>query len=570
MQGLPRAVEAKPLFTALTSFGITAASVLILAGGVYYLSEAWSMLETTLNRFIAVLVVIGLQMAILSAVKRSASPDGLAKIFSMGAFVLGNCVIGSFGIFFLVGLISEYTGAALPWVVGALIMAVYVWLVSICARYPDLVMDDPNAPITSLPLPGPTIMAGLHFLLIWCLMVERLSPALSAFWAAALMIFILLTQCTLFSFFRKESLSGRFRQGFGELVNGLIAGSRNMIGIGIATAAAGIIVGTVSQTGVGLVLAELVEFLSQGQILLILIFTAILSLILGMGLPTTANYIAVSSLLAPVIVSLGQQNGLIVPLIAVHLFVFYFGIMADVTPPVGLASFAAAAVSGGDPIRTGFVAFFYSLRTALLPFLFIFTTDLLLMDVTYLEGAFIFVIATAAMLLFTAGTQGFFLVRSRIWESAVLILVAFTLFRPGFWMDMISPPYESVAPAGIVEAMGKSAPGSEMRLIVEGLDDVGDKMTFTAVMPVGSEATGEERLEAFGLQLLVESDTVIVDNAVYDSPAQKAGLDFDQKILTVLVPADQPTKFMMFIPALLLLALVIMLQRRRAAVGAAA
>jgi hypothetical protein len=206
----------------------------------------------------------------------------------------------------------------------------------------------------------------------------------------------------------------------------------------------------------------------------------------------------------------------------------------------------------------------------LLPFLFIFNTDLLLMDVTYLEGAFIFVIATAAMLLFTAGTQGFFLVRSRIWESAVLILVAFTLFRPGFWMDMISPPYESVAPAGIVEAMGKSAPGSEMRLIVEGLDDVGDKMTFTAVMPVGSEATGEERLEAFGLQLLVESDTVIVDNAVYDSPAQKAGLDFDQKILTVLVPADQPTKFMMFIPALLLLALVIMLQRRRAAVGAAA
>ncbi len=93
----------------------------------------------------------------------------------------------------------------------------------------------------------------------------------------------------------------------------------------------------------------------------ILVLTAILSLILGMGLPTTANYIVVSALLAPVIVTLGQQNGLIVPLIAVHLFVFYFGIMADVTPPVGLASFAAAAVSGGDPIQTGVVAFFYSL-----------------------------------------------------------------------------------------------------------------------------------------------------------------------------------------------------------------
>ena len=122
-----------------------------------------------------------------------------------------------------------------------------------------------------------------------------------------------------------------------------------MIENGIATAAAGIIVGTVSQTGVGLLLAELVEFLSQGRVLLMLIFTTVLILILGMGLPSTANYIVVSSLLAPLIVSLRQQNGLIVPLIAVHLFVFYFGIMADVTPPIGLASFAATAVSGGDP-----------------------------------------------------------------------------------------------------------------------------------------------------------------------------------------------------------------------------
>ena len=168
------------------------------------------------------------------------------------------------------------------------------------------------------------------------------------------MIFILFTQRPLFAYFRKQDLAGKLRLGFDEFIEGMIAGSRNMIGIGIATAAAGIIVGTVSQTGVGLVLAELVEFLSQGHVLLMLIFTAVLSLILGMGLPTTANYIVVSSLLAPVIVSLGQQNGLIVPLIAVHLFVFYFGIMADVTPPIGLASFAAAAALGGDPIKTRF------------------------------------------------------------------------------------------------------------------------------------------------------------------------------------------------------------------------
>ena len=127
-----------------------------------------------------------------------------------------------------------------------------------------------------------------------------------------------------------------------------------MIGIGLATATAGVIVGTVTLTGVGQVMADLVEFLSGGNLILMLVMVGLLSLILGMGLPTTANYIVVSSLMAGVVVELGAQSGLIVPLIAVHLFVFYFGIMADVTPPVGLASFAAAAVSGGDAIKTGF------------------------------------------------------------------------------------------------------------------------------------------------------------------------------------------------------------------------
>jgi TRAP transporter 4TM/12TM fusion protein len=569
MQGLPRSVTPKPLKWALLSFGLTISGIAILGGAIYWLSQAFELLGSARNQLIAVLVVVALQFAAVKIVARAAAPGITERILSVGAMILGNFVIGGFGIFAALDLIRAVAGPQLlPWVVGALIIAVYVWLVSICARYPDLVMDDPDAPITSLPEPGPTVMAGLHFLLpvgvlIWCLMVERLSPALSAFWAAALMIVILLTQRVLFALFRGQSGQGRFRQGFDELIGGLIAGARNMIGIGIATAAAGIIVGTVSQTGVGLVLAELVEFLSQGQILLILVFTGILSLILGMGLPTTANYIVVSSLLAPVVVSLGQQNGLIVPLIAVHLFVFYFGIMADVTPPVGLASFAAAAVSGGDPIRTGFIAFFYSLRTALLPFLFIFNTDLLLMNVSIAGGVFIFIVATMAMLLFTAGTQGFFLARSKLWESAALLLIAFTLFRPGFWMDMVSPPYIESAPSTLVASLGEATPGSQMRLIVEGLDDVGDNVTFTAVIPVGSESSGEERLAAFGLELLIDGDATMIDNAVFDSAAQKAGLDFDQKILTVLVPADQPTKFLMFGPALLLLALVVMMQRRR-------
>jgi hypothetical protein len=283
-----------------------------------------------------------------------------------------------------------------------------------------------------------------------------------------------------------------------------------------------------------------------------------------MGLPTTANYIVVSALLAPVIVTLGQQNGLIVPLIAVHLFVFYFGIMADVTPPVGLASFAAAAVSGGDPIRTGVVAFFYSLRTAALPFLFIFNTDLLLIDVGWAQGVFVFVIATVAMLLFAAATQGWFIARNRIWEGALLLLVAFTLFRPGFWMDMIYPPYLERQPAEIADAAMNTPPGEDLRLRVAGLDQYGAPIEFVAILPIGNEPTGEERLTAAGLTLIEADGKTMIDDVAFDSPAAAAGLDWDQEVLTVLRPVDQPSKYLMYIPALLVLAGIVALQRRRA------
>jgi uncharacterized protein DUF3394/tripartite ATP-independent transporter DctM subunit len=271
----------------------------------------------------------------------------------------------------------------------------------------------------------------------------------------------------------------------------------------------------------------------------------------------------VSALLAPVIVTLGQQNGLIVPLIAVHLFVFYFGIMADVTPPVGLASFAAAAVSGGDPIRTGVVAFFYSLRTAALPFLFIFNTDLLLINVGWGQGIFVFIVATVAMLLFAAATQGWFLARNRFYESVALLLVAFTLFRPGFWMDMVSPPFQIVAPAEIEQAAMGVGVGETLRLEVSGLNAVGDPVTFTALLPVGEGDTGADRLLASGLEYLVNGDDVVIDNVAFGSPAAEAGFDWDQKIAKVLKPAAQPSKYLMFIPALALLALIVMLQRTR-------
>ncbi len=472
-------------------------------------------------------------------------------------------------VYYGIGWIKPTFGEYAGWVIAALLTVTYLYLVRYASSVPDLKKENPDSPMIQLPEVGPTVKSGLHFLLpvvvlVWCLMIERLSPGLSAFWATVLMIFILVTQRPLMAFFRQQGgVATQLKRGANELVDGLIVGARNMIGIGIATATAGIIVGAVSQTGVGSVLADLVEILSMGHLLLMLILTAILSLILGMGLPTTANYIVVSSLLAPVVVTLGQESGLIVPLIAVHLFVFYFGIMADVTPPVGLASFAAAAVSGGDPIRTGFVAFNYSMRTAVLPFLFIFNTDLLLIDVTWLEGIQTFIIATIAILIFTAATQGFFIVRNRWYESVVLILIAFSLFRPGFWMDQMVPPHKQISPTELVQAADSMVAGSELRLWVDGEDDVGNHRSFMASVLLGEGTNGASRIESAGLALLTTNGKTIVDYVGFDSPAEKAGLVFDQVITAIDVPQVQPAKQWVYLPALAIFALIVLLQRRR-------
>ena len=487
--------------------------------------------------------------------------------FAFGAALISGLSLAVYyGLGWLKPALGEY---ALP-VIGVLLAVVYLALLKVAASVPVLPPEDPNAPLEELPQTRAVLLSGLHFLLpvvvlVWCLMIERLSPGLSAFWGSVMLIIILLTQRPLLSWMRRDGSHdhGTFIDGVVDLREGLIAGARNMIGIGIATAAAGVIVGAVSQTGVGLVLADLVELLSMGNLLLMLILVAVFSLILGMGLPTTANYIVVSSLLAPVIVALGQQNGLIVPLIAVHLFVFYFGIMADVTPPVGLASFAAAAVSKGDPIKTGIVAFFYSLRTAALPFLFIFNTDLLLIDVDFWHGVLIFIVATVAMLIFAAGTQGFFLVRSRLYESVLLLLVAFTLFRPGFWMDMLHDPYQEVPPAELAQALDGVEDGSSLRLRILGENAVGDPREFTVLLPVPDGASGQARLEKLGLNLYEEGDKVLVDSVTFGSLAADAGLEFDQQILSVRAPTDRWIKELMWIPGFLLFGLVVLLQRRR-------
>ncbi len=521
--------------------------------------------------YIALFYIVHLEAlkANMQGLPRRTVSTATQRLMSFALTVTGFVVLAGIT-YTVIGAIKSALGVAAMPVIGLLLLATYLGLLWVGARQPVLELDDPNAPVFELPETGPTVRSGLHYLLavvvlIWCLMVEQLSPALSAFWATMFMVFIILTQKPILGVMRgRPDVGGDFMAGVRDLIDGLATGARNMIGIGVATAAAGIIVGTVSLTGVGLVMTEIVELLSGGNLMLMLVLVAVISLILGMGLPTTANYIVVSTLMAPVIVELGAQSGLIVPLIAVHLFVFYFGLMADVTPPVGLASFAAAAIARHDPIQTGITAFLYSMRTAILPFLFIFNTQLLLIG---LDGPLHLAInigsAIVAMLLFAAATQGYFLVRSRWYETVALLLICFTLFRPGFWMDMLHPPFDEVRGEAMSQMIAEAPKGASKRVWVEGMSLDGKDIRKGVLLPLGDVGDAKTRLANAGLTTMADGDSLMVAAVKFGSTAEKLGIEQSFKITAIEVPADRPAKEWLFVPALVLLAGVIWAQRRR-------
>ncbi|MBT6139297.1 MAG: TRAP transporter permease [Rhodospirillaceae bacterium] len=544
--------------------------------GISYVEVIKHAALPALISYIALVYIVHLEAlkADMKGLPRRSPPNFVRSLMGFLLSIIGLSVLTAV-VYFGLGWMKGTFGEATVWIATVLLVISYVGLVYYACKFPEL---DTSLEIIELPDPGPTIKAGLFFLLpvvvlVWCLTVERLSPGLSAYYATLFMLFVLLTQRPLKAFMRGtgEKTIDSLKHGFMDTLEGLISGARNMIGIGVATAAAGIIVGTISLTGIGFVMSEFVEFISGGNVLVMLFLTAILSLILGMGLPTTANYIVVSSLLAPVIVTVGAQNGLIVPLIAVHMFVFYFGILADDTPPVALAAFAAAAISKGDPIRTGIQGFLYDIRTAILPFLFIFNTELLMIGVeTWYHLLITVLTAVAAMLLFAAATQGYFLVKCRKWEVVALLLIAFTLFRPGFWMDQIYPPLESKPASSLFEIAGKMPTDSQIRIRVKGEDIEGRQIDKTVMLPLGAAGSGEKRLLEAGLELVKDGDKTIVDNVVFGSTAEKQKIDFDFEIVSVEVKTDRPVKQWFYLPALVILAFVMMLQRRRRETSAAA
>ncbi|MBW1984308.1 MAG: TRAP transporter permease, partial [Deltaproteobacteria bacterium] len=280
-----------------------------------------------------------------------------------------------------------------------------------------------------------TLMSGVHFLiplviLIYELVVVRHSPELAAFNAIWVMVIIMLLQHPVKALLNKEPVFPALKQSITEIFSSLASGGRNMVSVALATAAAGIIVGVVA-LGLGGLITEVIDIISMGNIYLMLVITAIASLIIGMGLPTTATYIVMASLTAPAIVHIAGAREFFVPLMAAHLFCFYFGILADDTPPVGLAAYAASAIAKSPPIPTGLQGFMYDIRTAILPFMFIFNADLILHNInSWPQGLTIFAMACIGNFAFASATQGWFITRNALYEIPLFLCVTFMLMRP--------------------------------------------------------------------------------------------------------------------------------------------
>lgn len=291
-----------------------------------------------------------------------------------------------------------------------------------------------------------TLVNGWYYLvplsvLLYELIVVRHSPELAAFNAVCMMSVIMIFQHAIKAYFSKTPLKPALFKGVIELFQALASGGRNMVTVAVATATAGIVVGVVAM-GLGQLVTTIIDTLSNGNIYIMLGITALISLVLGMGLPTTANYIVMASLTAPAIVSIGGMNDFIVPLMAAHLYCLYFGILADDTPPVGLAAYAAAAIAKAPAVPTGIQGFTYDIRTAILPLMFIFNSDLILHNInSWLMALLIFFMTCMGSFAFASATQGWFITKNRLWELPLFIAVTMILMRPEIVAGWLGIPH---------------------------------------------------------------------------------------------------------------------------------
>ena len=407
-----------------------------------------------------------------------------------------------------------------------------------------------------------TFLSGLHFLipifvLVYMLVYLRFTASYSIFFATIALIIVNLG----YILFKNSDFKLAIKTWFNQTIVGFEKGALNMVGVGIAIATAGIIVGAVGSTGLSTNLIIVIEFIAKDNVVILLFLTIILCLILGMGLPTTANYVVVASLMATVLVDVGNASGFVFPLIAVHLFVFYFGLMADVTPPVGLASYAAAAISGGDPLKTGLQAFWYSLRTGILPIVFLFNHELLLIGIENVwHGLLVIITSLIGILVFTSATQAWFINRLRWYEIIIFLLISISLLAPEFILNKFYPKYNYMDINKI--HLMKVDFNKEARFKVTRPSNYGERYKLIVIKKNTFET--EYSLEQYGLSLIREENRVIVDTLQWNGSAKKSGFETGDYISEFKIEnADRPNKGIIYPIAILLLIIFGYLNSRR-------
>ena len=402
-----------------------AAKAAIVASGATGLVSGSSIanIVTTGPFTIPLMKKIGYPPKKAAAVEVAASTDGqlMPPIMGAAAFIIAEYVN--------VPYIEVVKAAAIP------AFASYFGLFCI-AHLEASKLGIEGLPPEDIPSFVGTLKQGVHYLLplgvlLWELVYLRHSPELAAFRAILLLLVVIFYQEIRNALRDKRGVRRGIIASVRIIVNGLIQGSKNMMSVALACASAGIIVGVVNM-GLGGMIAYVVEILSHGNIFLLLLITAMASLIIGMGLPTTATYIVMASLTAPIIVQVGSLFDFIIPLMAAHLFCFYFGILADDTPPVGLAAYAAAAIAESDPIPTGIQGFLYDIRTSCIAFMFVFNPELILHNInSWPQALLIFGMSLIGMSSFECFAQGWCLTKNKLYEIPFFLAAWYTLFHPG-------------------------------------------------------------------------------------------------------------------------------------------
>jgi len=396
-----------------------------------------------------------------------------------------------------------------------------------------------------------TFFSGLHFLipifvLIILLVYFRFTASYSIFYATIALIFVNLVDKII-------KLPNKFEAlqiWFDQTNKGFQKGAINMVAVGIAIATAGVIVGAVGSTGLSTNLIIVIEAVARDNVIILILLTIVLCLILGMGLPTTANYVVVASLMSMVLIDVGNASGYIFPLIAVHLFVFYFGLMADVTPPVGLASYAAAGISGGDPLKTGVQAFWYSLRTGILPIVFLFNHELLLIGIdNFWHALLVIVTSLIGILIFTSATQGWFFSKLKIYEIFIFLFLSICFLAPEFILNKFYPKFEFVDLKNYKSiSIDKDR---DVHIKITRLSEYGERYKLFVINKNSFEQ--DFKFDDFGISLIENKNKIIVDSLVWNGLAKKAGLELDDIVSELKIEnLDRPNKMFIYPIALVI------------------